>query len=84
MSIVLRLTQLGSLSNLLVVTLQRDRLDLLTIGQLGDTLQNDAGTYIEARSYDIVLAVILWINLNLCIFYLVILGYGINEILSCT
>ena len=61
MSVILRLTQLGSLSNLLIVALQSDRLDLLTIGQLGDALQYDAVTYVEARSYDIVLAIILWI-----------------------
>ena len=65
MSIVLRLTQLGSLCNLLIVTLQSDRLDLLTIGQLGDTLQNDAVANMKTRSYDIVLAIILWIYLDL-------------------
>ena len=65
MSIVLRLSQLGSLSNLLIVTLQRNRLNLLTIGQLGDTLQYDAVAYMETRSYDIVLAIILWIYLDL-------------------
>ena len=54
MSIILRLSQLGSLSNLLIVTLQSDRLNLLAIGQLGDTLQYDAVAYIETRSYDIV------------------------------
>ena len=79
MSVILRLSQLGSLSNLLIVTLQSDRLDLLTIGQLGDTLQYDAVAYMETRSYDIVLAIILWIYLDLRILHLVILGYYVNE-----
>ena len=79
MSVILRLSQLGSLSNLLIVALQSDRLDLLAIGQLGDTLQYDAVAYMETRSYDIVLAVILWIYLDLRILHLVILGYDVNE-----
>ena len=65
MSVILRLSQLGSLSNLLVVTFQSDRLDLLTIGQLSDTLQYDAVAYMKTCSYDIVLAIILWIYLDL-------------------
>ena len=79
MSVILRLSQLGSLSNLLIVTLQSDRLNLLAIGQLGDTLQYDTITNIQTRSYDIVLSIILWIYLDLRILHLVILGYYVNE-----
>ena len=81
MCIILRLSHLGSLSYFLIVTFYGDRLDLLTISQLGNALYNHTVADMKTRSYDIVLAVILWINLDLRVLHLVVLAYYINEVL---